>query len=1108
MDSSLLAAVLILIFVLGVALIMTMRQTKSGTPNTTNEAAQATKLTGKPEQPTEIDVTKAARELEAHLEELPQPYDAVDNKAFAEVVDALCSDRFSADYVYNLCVGTNWVLRCMALIALERRGDTDKALQATRSRLTGSWLFPLVFSLRFVDRNSSQPEIANFLAATQHWWSQNPMVTDELNAIFRRRLAADEPLQLSPSFDTLDADELTAVSSFVSTLAEDVRLPIGEAVKRFSDAAVDTEFLRSIGELVTSNQDSASVFETESLNSLHHQLMDELADAKPQSLLVVGEPGVGKTALRDLFANTLLSQKWRIVKTSPTHIIADQKYIGEIEGQVRRIAKEATARKRVAIFVDRFNELDEFGRHKGKKSSLLDQLWPLIENRSLFFVSETTPSGLQAIATRFPSLSTTVKVLKMEAASESDTAELVTSLLNVMLPNTTNEQVDDVLQEALQVSQQYFSHRALPGSVLSLVRLSAQIATRDSNGQIHRGHVLDALSQISGLPHDVLDEKQTLDVDGLRESFKTRIFGQDEAVDCLVDRIAMLKAGLTDPGRPVGVFLFAGPTGTGKTEIAKTLAEYLFGTKDQMIRLDMSEYQSPDSALRLISDDDESGGSGALTTRIRERPFAVVLLDEFEKAHSKVWDMFLQVFDDGRLSDAKGRLADFRHSIIILTSNLGSTISNEAGIGFTGRSGEFSSNDVMRMVNKTFRREFVNRLDRTVVFKPLNREVMRGILRKELQLVLDRRGLRSKQWAVEWEDSAIEFLLDEGFTPDLGARPLRRAIEQHLLVPLSLTMVQNQAPAGEQFLFVRSDGDALQVEFIDPDATSTQATVYAEATDVSLASILQSATPPKDAAVFLRQTIDTLQSRVAESIWTQNKTDMLSELNSADFWQRDGRHWTLDRIELMDRIESAAATLGKLSDRLSRPTSVLISSIANRLFVLTEGLKDYDQRRATQALIGIRLVTEDTALDNASSFLDDVTQMYRQWARARGMRIETLDSSGCRYQTVFRVSGFGSFGLLAGETGLHVLQTPITENKTERVRVRVQVSPLHTDNGGHDDDAGRTVGTLIDAHAPDKVVVVRRYARAPSPLARDNVNGWRTGRLDFVLAGNFDVLSP
>ena len=305
--------------------------------------------------------------------------------------------------------------------------------------------------------------------------------------------------------------------------------------------------------------------------------------------------------------------------------------------------------------------------------------------------------------------------------------------------------------------------------------------------------------------------------------------GQPEAVSCLVDRVAMLKAGLTDPNRPIGVFLFAGPTGTGKTEVAKMLAEFLFGSQERMIRLDMSELQDFASIARVIGDTGETRDVDSLANRIRKQPFSVILLDEFEKAHPRIWDLFLQVFDDGRLTDAHGNAADFRHSIIILTSNLGATEHQGTSLGFTVAGAPFGEAQILRMISATFRPEFVNRLDRVVVFRPLSRAVMRDILKKELKSVLQRRGFRNREWAVEWEESAVEFLLDKGFTRDMGARPLRRAIEQYLLAPIAMSIVEHRFPQGDQFLFVRSDGSGIQVEFVDPDAAPDAAAVQSRA---------------------------------------------------------------------------------------------------------------------------------------------------------------------------------------------------------------------------------------------------------------------------------------
>jgi ATP-dependent Clp protease ATP-binding subunit ClpC len=531
-----------------------------------------------------------------------------------------------------------------------------------------------------------------------------------------------------------------------------------------------------------------------------------------------------------------------------------------------------------------------------------------------------------------------------------------------------------------------------------------------------------------------------------------------------------------------------------------------------MIRLDMSEFQDIGSISRLVGERHSGAPGGTLVDKIRENPFSVLLLDELEKAHPRVWDLFLQVFDDGRMTDSNGRMADFRHAIIILTSNLGATIANEAGIGFTSTSGGFSAQDVMRVVNRTFRREFLNRLDRVVVFQPLGRKTMRVILQKELEKALGRRGLRSKQWAVEWEDSALEFLLSEGFTPDLGARPLRRAIERHLLAPLSMTMVQNQAPDGEQFLFVRSDGEALSVEFVDPDSElsddhAPDAVVTDPAAEMSLAALMLSSRVPENATAYLVHQFDEVSARTSGKEWEEAKSAYLNEINSEKFWSRDDRHHVLDRVELIDRLDSAVSVLGKLTRRLKQHPGnrKLIKSVAGRLYVVKEGLEDIDQNRPTQAYLGLRLVSGDVDKEGSEDCLDALEHMYRRWAKDRGMRMIEIDADKSRYAVLFKVSGFGSLGILQRESGLHVFETPKGKSSFDRIRARVEVTGVPVKTPASEVDKAEVATSLLDA-AAGPVEIVRRYRRMPSPLVRDSVRNWRSGRLDSVLAGNFDVI--
>ncbi|HYH86400.1 MAG TPA: AAA family ATPase, partial [Pyrinomonadaceae bacterium] len=584
------------------------------------------------------------------------------------------------------------------------------------------------------------------------------------------------------------------------------------------------------------------------------------------------------------------------------------------------------------------------------------------------------------------------------------------------------------------------------------------------------------------------------------------------------------------------VLLFVGPTGTGKTEIAKALAEYLFGSSERMIRIDLSEYQNEGSAARLLGTGEPEDAS--LVASIRKQPFSVVLLDEFEKAHPTVWDLFLQVFDDGRLTDKRGNTADFRHCVVIMTSNLGATLPVGASIGFSQEQAQFAAGAVERAVGRAFRREFVNRIDRVVVFRPLGRAVMRELLHKELGDVLRRRGLRMRQWAVEWDESAIEFLLEQGFTADLGARPLKRAVERYLLSPLALTIVNHQFPEGDQFLFVRqsSDGLSLDVQFVDPDApepsdapespavlAEEDESATADAGELRLEAIALDPRGTHEEVLFLREKFDEVAARVEDETWARRKEDALREMQSADFWNSQGRYALLGAVEYMDRIEAGLDTAGRLLARLGgerkRLPPDLVARLAERLYLLDSacrGLADEEPRDAFLLVQASREQGTDWA--TSDRFARRLAQMYRRWAERRRMRFEMIEEQddsqnngggAGEYRALVAVSGYAAYTILRGESGLHVLETPQDEKSFNRARAVVRVVAQPDEPAGHGHEALRLQAERsLDADAvATSNVVVRRYREEPSPLVRDSARGWRTGKLERVLDGDFDLIT-
>jgi ATP-dependent Clp protease ATP-binding subunit ClpC len=480
----------------------------------------------------------------------------------------------------------------------------------------------------------------------------------------------------------------------------------------------------------------------------------------------------------------------------------------------------------------------------------------------------------------------------------------------------------------------------------------------------------------------------------------------------------------------------------------------------------------------------------------------VLLLDEFEKAHDQVWDIFLQVFDDGRLTDLRGRTVDLRHCVIILTSNLGSAIPRGPGLGFSRHGGTFDAATVTKSVERSFRPEFLNRLDRVVVFQPLGREIMRSLLEKELADVLRRRGLRMQPWALEWDEAAVDFLIEAGFSAELGARPLKRAVEQHLLTRIATAIVERQFPEGDQFLFITArDGTGLDVVFVDPEVGEPEPApepaveaLVEEARargELTLARIALDPEGSEAEASFLRTELAALAERV--QTWQAAKDDALEESRDPAFWDSDDRHAVLGLIEYLDRLRAATATAERLVARLGTGREThskeLVQLLAGRLHVLVAAVAGLDAREPSDALVTIRPGQTADPVD-CVPFVQELARMYVGWADARGMR---LHRDGVSARVVLQIAGLGAYTLLKGESGLHVLELPHDEDRGfDRITALVEVGSAASG----------------DAPAADRgePAVVRRYRHEPSPLVRD-ASGARTGRIDRVLAGDFDLFA-
>ncbi|MEO0855656.1 MAG: AAA family ATPase [Bacteroidota bacterium] len=907
---------------------------------------------------------------------------------------------------------------------------------------------------------------------------------------------------------------------------------LGEAVARvearldaWEKQQVNTAFLGGVGRVVT---ESGPHIGHPALTADVDAMVRALTAPTPRSVIVTGESGSGRTTTIRALETRLRKQGWTIFEADATDLLAGQMYIGQLEERVTNVVKQIADRP-VLWVAPRFGEFVHAGQYREKPTGALDMLLPAIQRGTVRLVGEVTPEAYRQLVRERPRVRTLMDTVEIEPMSAKDAQGLVTRWMLFTYGEGAFADAD-VLPEARALAEQMHP-KVLPGALFDIVKLVLQrrqaeppdeVSKTRKKLRITREDLLAGVASLTGLPTALLDDRAGLDLPGLRTHFEGRVLGQPEAVDALVDRVALLKAGLTDPTRPYGVFLFVGPTGTGKTEIAKALAAYLFGAEDRMIRLDMSEFQTADALDRLLGTAEGAHGPEALVDQVRKQPFAVVLLDEFEKAAPAVWDLFLQVFDDGRLTDRRGATTDFRHTIVILTSNVGSRVATRPGLGFGGAPEAFTADTVQQRLAGTFRKEFLNRLDRIVVFQPLRRPVMRKLLDLELTKALDRRGLRHRGWAVEFDAAALEFLLDEGFTPDLGARPLKRAVERHLLTPLARTIVAHAAPEGDQFLFVRGATDAkgrggLEVEFVDPDADDGTPLPNAEDVGETLEAVaLDAQGTPAELALVLDQ-YDALAAAVDDDAWAQAKSEAYARMADGAFWSDPGRFETLGRAEFMDRIEAGLDTADSLLERLedvrakgnaTLPRSVM-QRVAHQLFLLREALATLEEQAPRAAVVRIEAEVTDAA------WAGEVAGMYQRWAVHRRMRLDVIaddaqgNGSGPAFQRTFAVSGFGAWRLLDAEAGLHVHETPKDGNQNgyDRTVARVTVVPCPEPlPAAPAERAAVCHAALAAATEAGRPEIVRRYREAPSPLVRDAVRGWRTGRLDRVLDGHFDLI--
>ena len=540
------------------------------------------------------------------------------------------------------------------------------------------------------------------------------------------------------------------------------------------------------------------------------RVIEILGRRKKNNPMLIGEPGVGKSAIVEGIAQKIASgdisaalAKKRILSLDIASVVAGTKYRGDFEKRLKAIIKEASENPDLILFIDEFHTIVGAGGASGSLDAA-NMLKPALARGEFQCIGATTLDEFTKIVEKDGALDRRFQKIVVEATGVAESIEILKQLRPKYEEFHGIKYTDEAVEAAVRLTDRYITDKSLPDKAIdafdeagSMVRL-ALAKKKSGSHQVDAEDIASVVSKMTGIPVNKVAESEGNRIVKMRKRLQERIIGQDEAIETVVRAIQRNRAGLKDPHRPIGSFIFFGPTGVGKTQLARSLAEYLFDSEENLVRIDMSEYMEKFSVSRLIGAPPGYVGyeeGGQLSERVRRKPYCVVLLDEIEKAHPDIFNLLLQVMDEGRLTDSNGRMVDFKNTIVIMTSNVGSREIEEYGngIGFatSGKNLDVDRRSVVeKAVKKAFPPEFINRVDGQVYFRSLDKEAIEQIIDIELKDL--RARAQEAGYKLTITPSAKRFVADAGYDPAYGARPLKRAIVRYVEDPVSEFIISDR----------------------------------------------------------------------------------------------------------------------------------------------------------------------------------------------------------------------------------------------------------------------------------------------------------------------------